>query len=110
MRFSQKEYEYKNGEYKQVFFTDEELISIRKRTKSLTIPMKRVERHWEMVKDLSVYKTLIAPHNNVLVFDLEIYPNYFLAAFKNFYTGEVFYFEMSEYANFNIQDLLWVMH
>ena len=96
---------YKN-DGQELFFTPEELISIKKRTKTLTIPMKRTERGWEMFNETE----LAERKGGVFVFDLEVYPNYFLAAFRCYYTKRVVYFELYDGCALNIHKLLWVMH
>lgn len=54
---------------------------------------------------------LYASKGTVLLFDLEIYPNYFLAAFKQYNGNKVVTFELYPGTEvFNAQKLLWVMH
>ena len=95
-----------NKDNQELFFAPEELAAIKKRVKTLTIPMVRTERAWEMFTETS----LVEHKGGVLVFDLEVYPNYFLAAFRCFYTKRVIYFELTPETTFNIPKLLWIMH
>lgn len=44
-----------------------------------------------------------------LVFDIECYPNYFLAAFKSITSGKIIYFELSEHVSLDIRKLRWVL-
>lgn len=45
-----------------------------------------------------------------LVFDIEIYPNYFLAAFASLETGRVIYFESTHMTQLDTQGLSFVLH
>jgi hypothetical protein len=47
--------------------------------------------------------------NEPLLFDIEIYPNYFLAAFRGYWTGRVIYFEYAEDRPLDVPRLRWVM-
>lgn len=54
---------------------------------------------------------LQAAKGDVCVFDLEIYPNYFLAAFEHVKSGKVATFELAPNRPvFDAHKLLWVMH
>lgn len=44
-----------------------------------------------------------------LLFDIEVYPNYFLAAFRSFNTGKVVYFEAIDKIEFDIEKLRWIL-
>jgi len=44
-----------------------------------------------------------------LLFDIEVYPNYFLASFRSFNTGKVAYFEAIDKIEFDIEKLRWVL-
>lgn len=44
------------------------------------------------------------------VFDIEVYPNYFLIAFQSLTSGKIVYFEMSPGATFDAGKLAWVMN
>lgn len=44
-----------------------------------------------------------------LVYDIEIYPNYFLAAFKSLTLGKIVCFEISDWQTLDAQRLLWVL-
>lgn len=44
-----------------------------------------------------------------LVFDCELYVNYFLAAFRNMVTGKVIYFEMREGETLDVSRLRWIL-
>jgi hypothetical protein len=44
---------------------------------------------------LTEYDLLCAPAHEELIFDIEIYPNYFLASFESMLTGKVMEFELS---------------
>lgn len=45
-----------------------------------------------------------------LVFDIEVYENYFLVAFRSIVTGKVIYFERTSNHEFNLSKLQWVSH
>lgn len=79
----------------------------RPKTKTFTIPLERTAVAVDYYSDAELY----AAKGGVLVFDLEIYPNYFLAAFQNFYSKKVVTFELFPGREvFDYQKLLWVMH
>jgi len=44
-----------------------------------------------------------------LLFDIEVYPNYFLASFRSFNTGKVIYFEAIDKIEFDIEKLRWIL-
>jgi hypothetical protein len=104
-----KHYVQKKDSAQELLFSDEELISIKKRVKTLTIPMTRTERGWEAFTETSIVE-ITNNQTTVLVFDLEIFPNYFLAAFRCFHTKRVIYFELTPESKFDIHLLLKVMH
>lgn len=76
------------------------------RTRTATTSLYREEVPFELFTDEELY----AAKGGVLAFDLEVYPNYFLAGFRCFYTDKIVYFELSKTASINIPKLLWVMH
>ncbi len=51
-----------------------------------------------------------AAANEVLVYDVECYANYFLVSFQSLKTRKLVYFEISPIAKLDIQRLDWVMH
>lgn len=59
--------------------------------------------------DLYTREELIEAKGDTLVFDVEVYQNYFLAVFKSLDTGKVVYFEMSQIHEINRRKLKWVM-
>jgi len=83
------------------------LVKRRPKTKTFTVPLERTKLHVDYYTDEELY----AAKGTVLVHDLEIYPNYFLAAFKNWQTNKVVTFELFPGKPvFNYQKLLWVLH
>jgi hypothetical protein len=44
-----------------------------------------------------------------LIYDIEVYQNYFLAAFTSVISGKVIYFEMTPDKGFDVAKMLWVM-
>lgn len=50
---------------------------------------------------LTEYDLLCAPAHEELIFDIEIYPNYFLASFESMLTGKIMEFELSPWARFD---------
>jgi len=44
-----------------------------------------------------------------LIFDIEVYENYFLAAFTSIVSGKVIYFEMTPSRGLDVAKMLWVM-
>lgn len=77
------------------------------KTKTFTTPLKRKEIPIDYYTDEELY----AAKGGVHVYDLEVYPNYFLAAFKNYQTGKVITFELFPSREvFNHAKLLWVLH
>lgn len=44
-----------------------------------------------------------------LIYDIEVYENYFLAAFTSIVSGKVIYFEMTPSTGFDVAKMLWVM-
>lgn len=46
---------------------------------------------------------------DLLLFDIEVYPNYFLASFRSFNTGKVAYFEAIDKIEFDIEKLKWIL-
>ena len=79
----------------------------RPKTKTFTVPLERTS----IVVDYYTDEELYADKGAVLVFDIEIFPNYFLAAFQNYNTKKVVTFELYPGEEvFNIPKLLWVLH
>ena len=74
--------------------------------RNLVAPMIRSERDFEIFTDEDLY----AAKGGVMVFDCEIYSNYFLIAFRCFETKRVVYFERTYKTDYNIQKLLFVLH
>lgn len=48
-------------------------------------------------------------NKEVMLFDIECYENYFIASFRSFKTGHVFYFEMTPRSPLNIPKLTWAL-
>lgn len=89
-------------------FLDEDgyLHKKRPQTKQL-ISLERELVQPEFITD----SELIAAKCDICVFDLEIYPNYFLAAFEHVKSGKVAIFELTPNRPvFDVHKLLWVMH
>jgi hypothetical protein len=80
-------------------------MSLFKHHKKLTIPLERIKRPFELFTD----QELIASAGKALVWDIECYQNYFLAAFKCVETNKIVYFEKSLDAELNIPKLMWVL-
>lgn len=59
---------------------------------------------------LFTFNDLIRAQGEPLLFDIECYSNYFLAAFMSYKTGKVCYFEMTTGTALDIQTLNWVVH
>lgn len=89
-------------------FLDEDgyLHKKRPQTKQL-ISLERELVQPEFITDAELY----AAKGDICVFDLEIYPNYFLAAFEHVKSGKVAIFELAPNRPvFDAHKLLWVMH
>ena len=90
-------------------FLDENGFLVKRRplTRTFTVPLEREEIEVNYFTDSELY----AAKNSPMIFDLEIYPNYFLAAFQHYYNKKVVTFEIFPGREvFNYQKLLWVMH
>jgi len=88
------------------FFTDEELVPIKRQGKTLTVALERKEINFTEFTDEKLYEA----KGNVFVYDLEIYPGYFLAAFQCYATKQVVYFERTPEKDFDKHKLLWLLH
>ena len=71
-----------------------------------TVALEREAATYELFTDEELY----AAKGGVMIFDLEVYPNYYLAAFQCYHTQKVVYFELSETHTFDKVKLLWVIH
>ena len=78
----------------------------KQRTKTSTVALHREDVPYELFTDEELY----AAKGGILAFDLEIYPNYFLAAFRSYTTMAVTYFELSATAKLDIPKLRLVLH
>jgi hypothetical protein len=58
---------------------------------------------------LTEYDLFAAPAHEELLFDIECYPNYFLASFESSLTGKIMEFELSPWARFDPLKLKWVL-
>lgn len=58
---------------------------------------------------LTEYDLFSAPVHEELIFDIECYPNYFLASFESMLTGKVMEFELSPWARYDPQKLKWML-
>ncbi len=67
----------------------------------LRLSLDRIKRPFELMTD----QELIAAQGKTMVFDVECYPNYFLASFKEIESGKVVCFEYP----FDIRKLMWVL-
>jgi hypothetical protein len=75
--------------------------------KALTIRLERTKIAFDLFTDSELIE---ACHNkNVLAFDIECYPNYFLVGFKCVETNKVVYFEQSPIHTIHYQKLLWIV-
>lgn len=61
----------------------------------------------DLFNDQELYQAAI--HRERLVYDIEVYPNYCLFAFKSIQTGKVVYFELSYSKNLDIPKLQWIL-
>lgn len=90
-------------------FIDKDGFLYKKRphTKTFTVPLERTVNQPIYFTDAELY----AAKGSVLIFDLELYPNYFLIAFKCIKTNKIVNFELFPGKEvFNKHKLLWVMH
>src|SRR5665648_370050 len=90
-------------------FLDEQgfLCKRRPKSKTFTVPLERSRILPDYYTDAELY----AAKGGVHVYDLEIFPNYFLAAFQNYATKKVVTFDLFPgRETFNYQKLLWVLH
>ena len=90
------------------FLSDDGFLHKRRpKTKTFTVPLERKKIEVDYYTDDELYKA----KGDVLVHDLEIYPNYFLAAFKNWKTNKVVTFELFPGKPvMDYQKLLWIVH
>lgn len=88
------------------FFPPNNKLTIRKKGKTPTKILEREEVPFEEFTDAELY----ASKGGILVFDIECYYNYFLIAFRCFFTKRVIYFEIGTDVEYNVPKLLWVMH
>lgn len=58
--------------------------------------------------ELTYTDLITAPPDEELLFDVEVYPNYFLCSFGSLRTGKVMSFELSPWSTFDKQALTWV--
>jgi DNA polymerase elongation subunit (family B) len=78
----------------------------KQRTKTSTVALHREDVPYELFTDEELY----AAKSGILVFDLEVYVNYFIAGFRCFNTDKIVYFELWENEKFDTHKLLWVLH
>lgn len=90
------------------FLDDQGLLHKRRpKTKTFTVPLERKKIEVDYYTD----EELHAAKGDILVHDIECYPNYFLVAFKNWKTNKVVTFELfSNKPVFDYQKLLWIVH
>lgn len=62
----------------------------------------------DLYTDLELWQAHL--NNERLLFDIEVYPNYCLFAFKGIVSGKVVYFELGENFHLDIPKLHWVLH
>lgn len=83
------------------------LYKKRPQQKTFTVPLERTAVQPDYFTDEELY----AAKGGIFVFDLEIFPNYFLAAFKCIKTNKVATFELFPGKPvFDQHKLLWVVH
>ena len=77
------------------------LANLFKQKPKLRLSLERIKRSFELLTDseLAVFA------GKTLVFDIETFPNYFLASFKELDSNKVIFFEYP----FNIRKLMWIM-
>lgn len=96
-----------NDSDKLTFFDDKELIAQGKRKDyNELVQLKRELNSFEYFTD----EELLASKGNPFIFDIEVYPNYFLIAFQDYFTKKIIYFEQYDNVKLNIHKLLWVIH
>lgn len=78
----------------------------KQRTKTSTVALEREEVPFELFTDEELY----AAKGGILLCDTECYVNYWLIAFKCYYTNKVIYFERSATQTLDVPKLLWVLH
>ena len=61
------------------------------------------------IPELTERDLIISGIDEELLYDVEVYPNYFLVSFMQKSSGKVMSFELSEWETFNPQRLRWVM-
>lgn len=81
-------------------------IKRKQRRRTSTVALEREDVPYELFTDEELY----AAKGGILVFDLEVYVNYFIAGFRCFHTDKIVYFELWENERFNIQKLLFVLY
>lgn len=78
----------------------------KQRTKTSTVALEREEVPFELFTDEELY----AAKGGILLCDTECYTNYWLIAFKCYYTNKVIYFERTENQKLDIAKMLFVLH
>lgn len=93
-----------------------------KKEKPKSIPPERFWEHPDYLPELKEARNFIpdlytdmelwqaAANRDRIVYDIEVYPNYCLFAFKSIQTGKVVYFELGDGFVLDIQKLNWVIH
>lgn len=61
------------------------------------------------IPELTERDLIISKQDEELLYDVEVYPNYFLVSFLQKSSGKVMSFELSDWETFNPQRLRWVM-
>lgn len=102
------------------FWEDRPIVKVTKEVVKRTPP----ERTWDRpdylpglaealafnVPELTKADLLCSNAEEELMFDVEVYPNYFLASFESRNTGKVMCFEMSPWKNLDIDLFTWVLY
>lgn len=103
-----------------LFWHDEPVVRAKKPP-----PAKRTppERTWEapdylpLLDEALRFDVPLIPREDLwryagqeFVYDIEVYPNYFLAAFTHYATGKVIYFELSEYHVLDTELYRWCVY
>lgn len=94
-----------------MFFKEKELGSKKGKKGTTVQPIVRaVVSSFQRNIEFYTEEELIAARGEELIYDVEIYENYFLIAFMSVLTKKVIAFELSDYHSFDPKKLNWVMH
>jgi len=107
---------------KQTTFWDGDISPVPKRgaVKKYSPPAKTWEAHdylpnlkealattYDVMDDADIIQA--SNNKEILVFDIESYPNYFLLAFKSISTGKMIFFELTDLNVLDVKRVAWIM-